>query len=56
MEVVTDTIAKLIIAEALLREGKDVVGNIYKAFRDVEVYVTLFMAEERERERGKEKC
>ena len=47
-------IATEIIAEAMLRPGKDLVSNVYTVTREVTVVLTEYMVREREKEREKE--
>ena len=45
-------IATEIIAEAMLRPGKDMVTKVYTVSREVDVVVAKFMEKEREEERN----
>jgi len=47
-------IATEIIAEAMLRPGKDMVSNVYTVTREVTAVLTEYMVREREKEREKE--
>jgi len=44
-------IAAEIIAEGMLRKGKDLVSNVYQVSREVNNYLIEFMEREREKER-----
>ena len=44
-------IAIEIIAEAMLRPGKDMVSNVYKVSREVTAVLTEYRVREREKER-----
>jgi len=44
-------IANEIIAEAMLRLGKDMVSNVYTVTREVTAVLTEYMVREREKER-----
>jgi hypothetical protein len=44
-------IASDIIAEGMLKEGKDEVSNVYRVFMEVQHYIIKYMEEKRERDR-----